>query len=389
MRKQFSLGDYRSERLDLSAVLAHAAEPGVISIDPARRIVGWNATAERLTHVAAATALGAGTDVLPEALREVVDETFRSGQAVTDRALVLPGPARGKTIVFASTLLVRGVAEAPTAVLVILHDLTAAREFELKTERLQRLASLGVLSAGVAHEVKNALVAIKSFAEWLLEKGDAENEMVNLVVQEVNRINTLVLQLLKLAGPAKSTFTEVAVHDSIENALRLVKHQLRNRSIELTVSLEAGCDRVRGDPRQLEQAFINLLLNAIEAMGETGQLTVATEVVFATELVSKFEPRSRRQQLQITIRDTGAGMPSHVLEKLYVPFRTTKPGGTGLGLVITRRIVLAHVGKLTVESEPGRGTTFRITLPLIRSTSQDGTDRSPSRGPGAGPRAQP
>jgi signal transduction histidine kinase len=366
MTKLFTKGDFRTDRFDLSGVLAHAAEPGVITIDSTQRIVGLNAPAERLIHLSAAAVLGNAIEVLPRPLRETVEETLAKDQGVSDRPLVLANDREEKTIVFVSTSLVRSAADRPMAVLLILHDLTAAREFEVKTERLQRLAQLGILSAGVAHEIKNALVAIKSFAEWLLEKNSSEADMVSLVVQEVNRINSLVGQLLKLAGPAKPIFDDVRAHDSIQNALRLIKHQLKNRNIELVVSLEARSDVVRGDAKQLEQALINLLLNAVEAMGTTGQLTVTSEVVFATELVSKFEPRARKQQLQILIRDTGSGIPAQVLEQLYSPFRTTKPGGTGLGLAITRRIVLAHGGQIMVESEVGRGTAFKIILPLAR-----------------------
>ncbi|MCL4181591.1 MAG: hypothetical protein KJ072_28120, partial [Verrucomicrobia bacterium] len=271
---------------------------------------------------------------------------------------------KSRTVLQANALPVRSGNGDALGVLLTFHDLTSAREFELKVERLQRLASLGVVSAGVAHEIKNALVAIKSFAELLLEK-QQDIEMVSLVVQEVNRINSLVGQLMRLAGPVHPVFSEIKVHESMQNALRLVKHQVKNRSIDLAIALDARLDTVRGDAKQLEQAFINLLLNAIEAMGETGRLTVATEVVFATELISKFEPRTRRQQLQITIQDSGSGIPAQIRANLFSPFQTTKPGGTGLGLAITRRIVVSHGGRITVDSDPGQGTCFRITLPLI------------------------
>jgi two-component system, NtrC family, nitrogen regulation sensor histidine kinase GlnL len=372
MTNLFTRGDFRTDRYDLSGVLAHAAEPGVITIDSTRRIVSLNATAERLTRLSTEAVTGSSVAVLPEALREAVEEGLRANAGVQDRSLVLPTEGNGKAIVCLNTLLVRDAAGRPMAVLLILHDLSAAREFEVKTERLQRLAQLGILSAGVAHEIKNALVAIKSFAEWLLEKNSSEADMVSLVVQEVNRINSLVGQLLKLAGPAKPIFSEVQAHECIENALRLIKHQLKNRNIQLVVALEAGSDTLRGDAKQLEQAFINLLLNAVEAMGETGQLTVSSEVIFATEVVSKFEPKIHQQQLQITFRDTGSGIPAQVLEQLYSPFRTTKPGGTGLGLTITRRIVIAHGGRIAVETEVGQGTAFKITLPLARSAMTNG-----------------
>jgi signal transduction histidine kinase len=368
MTKLLTRGEFRTDRFDLSALLAQAAEPGVITIDPMQRIVGLNSSAERLIQMSAAAALGRSMEMLPSPLRDVVKETWKTDAGMPERPLVLRSEGKGKAIVFASTVMVRGAMEQGIAVLVTLHDLTAAREFEMKTERLQRLAQLGVLSAGVAHEIKNALVAIKSFAEWLLEKDSLEQDMVSLVVQEVDRISTLVGQLLKLAGPAKTVFVEFKAHESIENALRLIKHQLKNRDIKLRVALEAGCDTIRGDAKQLEQALINLLMNAVEAMGESGELTVSTEVVFATELVSKFEPRLRRQQLEITIRDTGSGIPARVLEQLYAPFRTTKAGGTGLGLAITRRILMAHNGRIAVESEVGNGTSFKLTLPLARRT---------------------
>jgi signal transduction histidine kinase len=372
MTKQFATGDFRTDRFDLSGVLAHAAEPGVITIDPAGGIVGLNQTAERLTRLAAAEVAGGSYEVLPGPLRETVAGTLKSGQGTADRSLVLSVDASGKFIVCVGTLVIRDADARPTAILLIMHDLTAARDLEVKTERLQRLAQLGILSAGVAHEIKNALVAIKSFAEWLLEQESPETEMVTLVVQEANRINSLVGQLLKLAGPAKPIFSQVQAHDSIQNALRLVKHQFKNRNIELIVSLEARSDTIRGDAKQLEQALINLLMNAVEAMGESGQLRVATEVVFATEWVSKFEPRVRKQQLQITIADNGSGIPAQVLDQLYAPFRTTKAGGTGLGLAITRRIVVAHGGQIAVESEVGRGTVFKITLPLAHGTASNG-----------------
>jgi two-component system, NtrC family, nitrogen regulation sensor histidine kinase GlnL len=221
-----------------------------------------------------------------------------------------------------------------------------------------------VVSAGVAHEIKNALVAIKSFAELLLEK-QQDHEMLGLVVQEVNRINSLACQLMRLAGPTHPVFSEVNVHESLQNALRLVKHQVKNRSIKLEIELEANQVTIRGDAKQLEQAFINLLLNAIEAMDDTGRLTVSTQVAYSTEFISKFEPRTRRHQLQVTIADTGPGIPAPIRAHLFSPFQTTKPGGTGLGLVITRRIVVSHGGMIKVESEPNRGTCFRITFPLV------------------------
>ena len=364
MSKHRKQGSFRTEHLDLSGTLARSADPGVVFIDEARRIALFNLSAERLTELHAADIVGDGIEVLPAPLAETIDEVFNSAGVVVDRALVLQREGKLRTIVLANALPVRGGSGDALGVLLTFHDLSSAREFELKVERLQRLAILGVVSAGVAHEIKNALVAIKSFAELLLEK-QQDHEMLGLVVQEVNRINSLACQLMRLAGPTHPVFSEVNVHESLQNALRLVKHQIKNRRIELEIELEANPVTIRGDAKQLEQAFINLLLNAIEAMDDTGRLTVSTQVVYSTEFISKFEPRTRRQQLQITIQDTGPGIPAHIRARLFSPFQTTKPGGTGLGLVITRRIVVSHGGLIKVESEPNRGACFQITFPLV------------------------
>jgi two-component system, NtrC family, nitrogen regulation sensor histidine kinase GlnL len=364
MSKHRKQGSFRTEQLDLSGTLARSAEPGVVFIDEARRIALFNLSAERLTQLHAADIVGDGIEVLPAPLAETIDEVFNSAGVVVDRALVLQREGKLRTVVLANALPVRGGSGDALGVLLTFHDLSSAREFELKVERLQRLAILGVVSAGVAHEIKNALVAIKSFSELLLEK-QQDHEMVGLVVQEVNRINSLACQLMRLAGPTHPVFSEVNVHESLQNALRLVKHQVKNRSIELEIELEAPQVTIRGDAKQLEQAFINLLLNAVEAMGDTGRLKVSTQVVYSTEFISKFEPRTHRQQLQITIQDTGPGISAHIHANLFSPFQTTKPGGTGLGLVITRRIVVSHGGLIKVESEPNRGACFRITFPLV------------------------
>jgi signal transduction histidine kinase len=364
MSKHRSKTSYRAERLDISGALGRSAEPGVVIVDEARRIMVFNLSAERVTHLQAADLVGDGHELLPAPLREIIDEVFKGRKAIVDRALVLEGAEKTRSVLLANALPLPGGAGHALGVLLTLHDLSSAREFEQKVERLQRLAILGTASAGVAHEIKNALVAIKSFAELLVEK-QQDLEMGSLVVQEVNRINSLVGQLLRLAGPSRPVFSEVHVHESLQNALRLVKQQVKNRSIELVIALEAKREMVRGDTKQLEQAFINLLLNAVEAMGDGGRLLVATDVVFATEMISKFEPRIRRQQLQVTIQDSGSGIPAHIHANLFSPFQTTKLGGTGLGLAITRRIVVSHGGWIAVDSRPDCGTCFRITLPLI------------------------
>jgi signal transduction histidine kinase len=353
--------------LRLTGALARALDLGVVVVDSGLVVREFNPAAERIVKMVAGQLLSDRRTALPSPLPQLVESTLRTGRPVKDRIVPLGDACQPPaTHVRVSTLpwSITGD-EGGSGALLLLQDLGAAREMEDKIERLERLASVGTLSAGVAHEIKNALVAIKTFSQILLER-EPELESARLVSKEVSRIDALISQLLRFAGPARPAFGPVHVHEVIRNTLRLVQHPLKTRQIEERVFLEATDDRVMGDFKQLEQALLNLALNALEAMGTGGQLVVRTEVVIATEHISKFEPKVRDEQIQIEVADTGPGIPAEVAGKLFSPFVTTKPEGTGLGLMITRRIIQEHHGSISVVAGAASGAVFRILLPLSR-----------------------
>lgn len=216
-------------------------------------------------------------------------------------------------------------------------------------QRLDRLANLGVFSAGVAHEIKNGLVAISTFVEVMLEKGE-DREMAEVVRRELKRIDGLAVQMLRFAAPKPATLLPVNVHVLLDQSLRLLEHQMSGRLIALQRDYRAAPDTVSGDESHLQQAFMNLLLNAVEAMGNGGELTVATETAAG--------------QVVISIRDTGAGIAPENMAHVFETFFTTKKHGTGLGLAICKRVVEEHRGVIAVQSEAGTGSTFTIALPL-------------------------
>jgi signal transduction histidine kinase len=227
---------------------------------------------------------------------------------------------------------------------------------EQNLRRLDRLASLGLLSAGMAHEIKNGLTAIQTFIELLLQKGE-DRELAEVVGRELKRIDSLVSQMLRFAAPGRNTFADVNVHILLNHSLRLVEHQISGKLISLKRDYKAAPDTVRGDEFQLQQAFMNLLFNAIEAMGTNGDLTVMTEIV---------QESNGARQLQIKIRDTGVGISPENLGRLFEPFFTTKKNGTGLGLAISQRIVNEHGGNISVQTENNKGSTFSVLLPTAR-----------------------
>lgn len=220
--------------------------------------------------------------------------------------------------------------------------------------RLDRLANLGTLSAGIAHEIKNSLTAIKTFIE-LLNHNNEEKELSDVVAKELARIDSMVSQMLRFASSRPAASAAVRIHDLLEYSLRLLQHQVTAKMVVVKRDYKALSHAVRGDEAQLQQVFMNLLLNALEAMGMNGTLVVSTEIIPA---------KSGTRILKVNIRDDGIGISKEHLSRLFEPFFTTKKHGTGLGLAISQRIIKDHHGKIEVQSEVRKGSTFSISLPV-------------------------
>jgi two-component system, NtrC family, sensor histidine kinase HydH len=235
---------------------------------------------------------------------------------------------------------------------IVVSSSGSAGDLQENLRRLDRLANLGLVSASAAHEIKNGLVSINVFIELLLQKGD-DQEMAAVVRRELKRIDSLVTQMLRFAAPKPRAFTVINIHQVLDHSVRLLEHQMSGCMIALERDYKAENDVLRADESQLQQAFMNLLLNAVEAVGNNGTLSISTEIAAGEDGI---------RRLKISIRDTGMGITPENLSHLFEPFFTTKKNGTGLGLSITRRIVEEHRGVMEVLSEPGRGSTFIISL---------------------------
>ena len=218
--------------------------------------------------------------------------------------------------------------------------------------RLDRLASGGLIAAGAAHEIKNGLVAIHTFTEMMLVKSE-DAEMAGVVRQELKRIDSLVTQMLRFAAPKAPTMASVTVHHLLDHTLRLLEHQMNGRQISLKRDYRAQPGVVYGDESQLQQVFMNLLLNAMESINGKGEVTVGTEAVTES---------SGAKKLKVYIRDSGSGIAPENLSRLFEPFFTTKKNGTGLWLAICQRVAEEHLGHIEVKSETGCGSTFIVSL---------------------------
>jgi two-component system nitrogen regulation sensor histidine kinase GlnL len=245
----------------------------------------------------------------------------------------------------------------------LLHDLSHRREVEEDLKRADRLATLGTLAAGMAHEIRNPLGGIKGAAQLLrraLDRDPSLLEYTEIMIREVDRVNQLIEQLLDLCRPAQLNLVPLNIHEILEAVLLLEVETARERNITIKKRFDPSLPPIRGDRAQLTQVFLNLVKNAFQAMEHTGALTITTRV--ETDFHIKEQGKRRDQFIWIDIEDQGAGIKEEDLPQIFSPFFTTKNNGTGLGLAVCYRIIKEHGGVIRVESVEGKGTTFRVSL---------------------------
>jgi len=229
--------------------------------------------------------------------------------------------------------------------------------------RADRLASLGTLTASLAHEIRNPLVAIKTFTQLLPERIDDEefrNYFLNVASGEVDRLSSLVNELLNFARPSTPHLTGEDINAVIDKIEFLLLPEARKKNITLASKFASNLPPVLMDVEQMKQVLLNVILNAIEAIEGTG------EIWLETRLVNISRNGKAERFIQIEVRDTGKGIPRENLERIFDPFFSTRPNGSGLGLAISHQIVQEHGGFFDVESEVGKGTSFRIHIPLTK-----------------------
>jgi two-component system sensor histidine kinase PilS (NtrC family) len=241
--------------------------------------------------------------------------------------------------------------------ILIFQDITRIKDMEEQIRRADRMVSIGQMAAGIAHEIRNPLASHTGSMQVLKEEmtlSDGDSDLMNIILRESERLNQLVTDFLLFAQPPKSEFSLITLSELVDETLQMLRNSPQfngHISLSTTFSHEA---RVLGDPHQLKQVFWNLFLNAVQEMNGGGELAVVVE--------------QEKDSIKLCVSDTGKGVAAQDREKIFEPFFTTKESGTGLGLAIVHRIVETHGGKIRVDSEIGRGTTFTLCLPEFRSS---------------------
>jgi signal transduction histidine kinase len=224
--------------------------------------------------------------------------------------------------------------------------------------RADRLASLGTLTAGLAHEIRNPLVAIKTFTQLLpqrLEDEEFRNHFLNIASGEVDRISQLITELLDFARPSNPKLEFEDINSILDGMILLVSTESKKKHIQVVKSYTQDLPPISIDGEQIKQVFLNILLNAVEATPEKGEITIKTR---------SFLKPGGEPYIQIEFTDTGCGIPTEYLEEIFTPFFSTKDKGSGLGLAISNQIVQEHRGYITVESQLNQGASFLINLPV-------------------------
>jgi signal transduction histidine kinase len=225
---------------------------------------------------------------------------------------------------------------------------------EEQLRRSEKLSTLGEMAAILAHEIRNPLGSIRGTAEILKDDykpGDPKHEFIEIQIKETERLNRVVEDFLHMARPQPVDLRQCPVQEELETIVTLLSNNAREREIKLVLQPPTFPVIIKADGEKLRQAFLNIIINALQATPSGGSVIITTAV----------HPPS---YCEIQFRDTGPGLDAATLERIFEPFFTTKPDGTGLGLAITRKIIESHSGTLQVESEPGHGTTVTVRLPM-------------------------
>jgi PAS domain S-box-containing protein len=251
--------------------------------------------------------------------------------------------------------------------IVIFRDMTNVFKIQEEILRMDRLVSLGKLSSGIAHELRNPLAGIKTTAQALSEemsKDDSRREYLNRITKEIDRLNDLLKTFFSFAKPQKLNLIDWSVKDVINEIIPFLFKEIADQGVRFVEAYHPQLPKIKVDKNQMYQVFLNLFLNAIQAMPNGGELKIEVNPT-----VSYSQDGPSQNFIKIVISDTGKGIPPNIIHRIFDPFFTTKPKGIGLGLSITYQIIKKHGGTIKVESKLEKGTSFIINLPVISETT--------------------
>jgi len=362
--------DPKTSREQLAGILQSAMD-AIITVDAGQRIVLFNPAAEQMFRCAAEDALG-------QPIERFIPERFRGGHHghvetfghtnTTNRRMGGVGAVSGLRAdgeeFPAEAAISQGEAGGRKLYTVILRDISLRKKLEEQLRQTERLAELGTLASGMAHEIGTPMNVILGRAEFLQRKTKDSDTAKGLqtIIDQVERITRIMNQLLVFARRRPIERRPMNLNTVVEETLEMLQERCKRHRIEVVTELSPALPQADADPVQISQVMLNLAMNALHAIGDGGTLRIRTAVVPAKSQTSNHSA----DMIEIAVSDTGHGIAPEDLDKIFIPFFTTKEAGkgTGLGLTVVHGIVQEHGGQIKVESEVQKGTTFRILLPI-------------------------
>ncbi len=338
---------------------------GVIAVDKRGFVTVINQAARSLLGPVEE---GRSLDELPAEIADLLRTTLERETPVSDFETAITNPEGQSVALLMSSSCLMTEEGATSGAVVLLYDLSLIKTLERNVQRADRLSSIGTLAAGMAHEIKNPLVSIKTFTQLLADRyKDPEFRATfeEVVPHEVDRIDTIVSRLLDFARPRPVAYTHVNIRRTIEEVTALLENQLRKAFVTVEMDAPDQSFFISGDDQQLHQVFLNLFLNAVDAMKQRGEGTLRIKLRMGYFFKRRKTASSlvERKCVRISVTDTGHGIPADRLPEIFTPFFTTKPEGCGLGLAVVHSIIEEHGGEIDVSSVAGEGTTFTVSLP--------------------------
>jgi two-component system sensor histidine kinase HydH len=355
----FLAQNFRMTRASLSRIKAFSdtlvenMPIGLIALDTSLIITSYNHVADRVLNLSAVHASGKkASEVLPRMFLELISHPDIETQAV-EKEIVCYIAEKTRLPLQVSAARLQDETGTFLGYVLLFKDLREVHALQKALARSQRLASVGSLAAGVAHEIRNPLSSIKGFATYFRERYShipEDREVSSIMIQEVDRLNRVVSQLLAFAKPVTIAKQPVPISDVIHKTLKLMERQSNDRQIDIETKIQPGLPLIPMDPDQMSQVLLNLLLNSVEAMACGGRIMISATL--------------NQDRLILQISDSGSGISETDLSQIFDLYFTTRTSGTGLGLAIVHNIVEAHDGDIKVESLAGKGTTVTIQLPF-------------------------
>lgn len=346
---------------DYTTKLLETMDSGVISIDEQSIIKTFNKKSEEIFQLKRNELIGKIAEkVLPIKIDN--QSIYRLGlqnRKKIEHEIEIYTKDNTRKILEVNTSLLSGDKDYDGGMVILVRDISQIKSLSEEINRNKRLASLGKLSSGIAHEIRNPLSSIRGLAQFLFQSSDKEDESktdLSIILKEVDRLNQLINQILDFSRPKKLTISNFSIQKMITELIYLLQSEKNEKEIVFQFHSDLKNQFIDGDRNQLKQALMNIILNSIQAIEQKGQITILLDTVI----------NKNREMIQITIQDNGIGIAPDDLPHIFDPLFSNRENGCGLGLSIAYNIIELHQGTIKIESEKKRGTTVKILLPVRR-----------------------